>query len=182
MYYNANDYELIYLIRDGNTQALKVLYDKYDHLIFKIYHEKYKYQGLVFLDFRQECFMVLHQSIYLFDSHYNSSFCNFYLLLVQRRIYKLYRKDSIRLKEKYTSYASYDYFEKDKNQEVILKLVLKELNDLTPMEEELLRECILKRGSIMELSRKYGVSYYDVYKKNKNLKEKIEKILTNALN
>ena len=50
------------------------------------------------------------------------------------------------------------------------------------MEEELLRECILKRGSIMELSRKYGVSYYDVYKKNKNLKEKIEKILTNALN
>ena len=44
MYVNYNDYELIYLVKEGITPARKVLFDKYSILLKKMFKEGYYYK------------------------------------------------------------------------------------------------------------------------------------------
>ena len=59
---NYNDYELLYLIREGSEFALNYLFKKYDVLIYKIATSFYP-KGDKFEDLLQEGRMVLYNSI-----------------------------------------------------------------------------------------------------------------------
>ncbi|MDE7105824.1 MAG: helix-turn-helix domain-containing protein, partial [Anaeroplasmataceae bacterium] len=100
MYYQANDQELLYLIKDGNQQAYQALYSKYEHLIAKLYKSCSNYRKTVYDDFKQECLMCLEKAIHSYQDKYNCSFYSFFLLLIQRNTSKLLRKNSLFLQEK----------------------------------------------------------------------------------
>ena len=77
MYYNYNDYELIYLIKEGVEEALKEMFRKYSHFLYKFYYQqenRFTSKG----DFVQEGFMVLQKAIETYDMDKEISFYTYF--------------------------------------------------------------------------------------------------------
>ena len=70
MYINCNDYELLYLINEGNEKALKLLFDKYDHLI-RMLAKEYAPYGNRSADLAQEFRMILYKCIECYKEEYD---------------------------------------------------------------------------------------------------------------
>lgn len=88
-----NDYELLYLIREGNEDALAIMVEKYQPLLFS----KLKRFNIVSVqrdDFYQEGCMVLLEAIRKYDESYNKSFTRFYELLLVRKFINLLNKEN----------------------------------------------------------------------------------------
>ena len=72
-----NDYELLYLIHENSYEALRVMFQKYQKLIYsKIY--KYHFLDCFFDDLVQECNMVLYKAIMVFNDRYNKTFTKYF--------------------------------------------------------------------------------------------------------
>ena len=69
MYVNHNDYELIYLIKEGNVAAKDFLFKKYTSLIKKMYRDGYYAKRFLMLDFMQEGFLILEKVVALNSSN-----------------------------------------------------------------------------------------------------------------
>ena len=79
MYVNHNDYELVYLIKDGNVPAKEYLFKKYSVLIKKIYREGFYNLRYQLFDFMQEGFIILEKVITSYDFSFNFSFYNSFI-------------------------------------------------------------------------------------------------------
>ena len=73
-----NDYELLYLIKDGNEKAFNYFFQKYDCLIIKIAIDLYP-QGDKQDDLVQEGRMILYDCIKNYDSSYGTPFFSFFI-------------------------------------------------------------------------------------------------------
>lgn len=87
MYLKYNDNELIYLIKEGIEEALKVLFKKYDILI------KTMIKGIGIcddkkLDMFQEGRMVLYDCLRKYDSNHSVSFFSYFSISFKRKISK----------------------------------------------------------------------------------------------
>lgn len=180
MYSQANDNELIYLIKEGNQVAYRTLYIKYEHLVGKLYKENLKVKGIVFADFLQECMMCLNQAIYSYRETFNCTFYSYFLVVVRRNYSKLMRKNALYLKEQNTEYKAEDFFNTADSGSFLVDLVIRELKFSNDLEKDLFYECILRNTKVVQIAKKYGENYPTVYTKYKKIKQKIEKILTNA--
>ncbi|MDE6655741.1 MAG: hypothetical protein K2J85_01985, partial [Anaeroplasmataceae bacterium] len=181
MYFQANDNELIYLIKDGNANAQRILYSKYEHLIWKIFQKNGKTKGLVYEDFKQECLMCLEQAIYSYQESFKCSFYSYFLVLVSRNTSKLLRKNGLLLKENETIYSPLDCFQSPPMYSKLIHLVNQKYKFSDDLEKDLFYECILKNVKVVEVARKYNMDYRSVYTKYQKIKQKVEKLLTNSL-
>jgi RNA polymerase sporulation-specific sigma factor len=89
-YIKHNDYEIINLIKDGNQDALALMFDKYKNLISKKiskFNLVYDYD-----DCYQEALMILYKSIVKFDDHHLKSFTRFFELNLERRFITIVTK------------------------------------------------------------------------------------------
>ncbi|MDE7213715.1 MAG: hypothetical protein K2N42_03965 [Anaeroplasmataceae bacterium] len=128
MYYQANDNELLYLIREGNILAYRVLYKKYEHLIYKFYKENSSLNGVVLNDFMQEGFMCLEKAIHTYQEKYKCSFYSFFILLLRRNSIRLSRKNDLSLREKCMEYKTEYAFVSKTSKSILINTVLRELN------------------------------------------------------
>ncbi len=87
-----NDYELLYLIKDGNEKAFNYFFQKYDCLIIKIAIDLYP-QGDKQDDLVQEGRMILYDCIKNYDSSYGTPFFSYFLVSLKRKYYKLIQDD-----------------------------------------------------------------------------------------
>lgn len=180
MYTQANDNELIYLIKEGNPAAYRTLYIKYEHLIHKFYKENLRVKGIVFADFLQESMMCLNQAIYSYKDTFDCTFYSYFLMVVRRNYSKLMRKNSLYLKEQNTDYKAEAFFDTENSKSFLVNLVIRELKFSNDLEKDLFYECMLNNTKVVQIAKKYGENYSKVYTKYKKIKQKIEKILTNA--
>lgn len=180
MYYQANDNELIYLIKEGNSLAYRALYKKYEHLIYKIYKNNFEGQGIVASDFMQEGFMCLEKAIWTYQERYNCTFFSYFITILRRNSFRHLKKSSLNLKESFTEYKPESFFNSKSLASSLLHTVIQQLTLDSSLEKDLFYECLLSNVKITQIAKKYNLKYGFVYVKYKKIKQKVEKILTNT--
>lgn len=86
-----NDYELLYLIEEGNDSAKEIMIEKYQNLIrSKIY--RFNIHKDQMEDFFQEGCLVLLEAIHKYDSGFGKSFTRFFELLLVRKFLTILKK------------------------------------------------------------------------------------------
>ena len=90
-----NDYELISLAREGNEEAIKLIYEKYKPLIIKKGKDAIKHanhHGIDINDIIQEGYMAVDEAIRNFNQHEDASFYTFVSICIERKISSFIRK------------------------------------------------------------------------------------------
>lgn len=91
MYLGWNDYELIYLIKEGNELALNLMYRKYSNFI-RIKARKLGFKSYFIDDCVQEGLLLLTKALMVYDSKYNKSFWSFFNLILERRLWRYHKQ------------------------------------------------------------------------------------------
>lgn len=90
-----NDYELVYLAKEKDDDALKILINKYDSLLIsktKKYLPYINKYGLDYEDVFQETLIIFYNSILTFNQNNNSCFNTFTNLCIERKLSSLLTK------------------------------------------------------------------------------------------
>ncbi|MGI6758199.1 MAG: sigma-70 family RNA polymerase sigma factor [Bacilli bacterium] len=90
--FEYNDYELIDLIREGNDDALEIMFKKYEPLI-RSRISKFNIKPMMVEDFYQEGLLALNKAIYSYKMSSPKTFNKFFDLVLQRRFITLLRKN-----------------------------------------------------------------------------------------
>lgn len=89
MYKNLNDNEILYMIKENNDNDYRLIFNKYESLIYKIIH-KYKFiakkYGIEKDDLYQICCMSLIKAIELYDDKYDNLFYTYLYRLMENSI------------------------------------------------------------------------------------------------
>lgn len=174
LFVNYNDYELLYLIREGSEQAFNVLYHKYDVFIQKIIN-RYMPIGDKYYDLYQECLFVLINCIEKYNSYSNVSFFLYFKISVKRRISYLFKK-----KEYFDKVYFFDGnigYNSNKETDYLIRNYHNFIGDY--VDDILFNEHILGGCSLTYICNKYGFDYRTLYCKKKALLSKFKKALTN---
>lgn len=170
-----NDYELIYLVKDGDENALNVLFYKYERIAAKII-KSYIFDNIYFEDLVQEGRIVLYNCIYKYDESSTLSFYSFFIISFKRRLARLiveqtYGK-SIHVNEIYLSQLSDGYTKKNKSY-----LVSGDAYFTDDIYIELFNECLIRNVKLSVFAREHNMDYNKVhYMYNKMIAE-LKKIL-----
>ena len=92
-----NDYELLSMAREGNEDAVNLIYQKYRPLIVNKSTDAIMlatHHGIEISDIMQEGFMGLDEAIRNFNEYDNTSFYTFAMLCVDRQIINYLRKNT----------------------------------------------------------------------------------------
>ena len=90
-----NDYELVALAKEGNEDAINLLYQKYRPLIVSKSSDAIMlatHHGIEISDIMQEGFIALEEAIMNFSENDNASFYTFAMLCINRQIINFLRK------------------------------------------------------------------------------------------
>ena len=92
-----NDYELISLAREGNEEAINLIYQKYKPIIVSKSTDAIvtaTHHGIEISDIMQEGFIGLEEAINNFSEQDNTSFYTFAVLCINRQIINYLRKNT----------------------------------------------------------------------------------------
>lgn len=90
-----NDYELISLAREGNEEAVNIIYQKYKPIIVRKSQDaiiRANHHGIEISDIMQEGYIGLEEAINGFSEKDNTSFYTFAVLCINRQIINYLRK------------------------------------------------------------------------------------------
>jgi RNA polymerase sporulation-specific sigma factor len=169
-----NDFEIIYEIREGNQEALNLMFDKYKHLISKkIYKFNLQYE---YDDMYQEALMILYKSIRFFSEIHSKSFTKYFEMNLNRKFITIVTKKRRRY-EIFSSNEAYIYeHNHDTNQSsVYYELYKKEIAKILTKQELLvytLRE--LHNFSVSYISKNAGIKEKVIYNSLHRAKAKIK--------
>ena len=176
MYTNYNDYELIYLIKEGSQSALDMIFKKYEFLIYTkalyLINDLSKLSDLI-----QECRMVLYDCIMKYSFDFDVTFYSYFLICLRRKIKREleceYYENYFILRENQTpdtlsSGITLDAYKRQFKNDKIAMIIL---------EENILRDVNLHRIAI-----EYNLDYKHLIKKKREILEDFKKILTKNLN
>lgn len=92
-----NDYELVFLAKEGNEDAVNLIYQKYKPIIIKKSKAaivRANHHGIEISDIMQEGFIGLEEAINDFSENDNTSFYTFAILCINRQIINFLRKNT----------------------------------------------------------------------------------------
>lgn len=92
-----NDYELVSLAREGNEEAINLIYQKYKPIIVSKSSDAIvmaTHHGIEISDIMQEGFIGLDEAINSFSENDNASFYTFAVLCINRQIINYLRKNT----------------------------------------------------------------------------------------
>lgn len=172
-YIKHNDYEIINLIKEGNQDALALMFDKYKNLISKKickFNLVYDYD-----DAYQEALMILYKSIVKFDDRHLKSFTRFFELNLDRRFITIVTK-RVRRGEIFNQNELYIYENNHsvESNSVYYELYKKEIAKILTKQEFIvytLRE--LCNFSISYIQQEYGIEQKKIYNTLHRAKVKI---------
>lgn len=163
MFEGHNDFEVLYQIREGNEEALNLMFEKYSSLISKKifkFNLVYEYD-----DIYQEGLMMLHKSILTYSEKFDKTFTRYFEMNLERRLMTIVTKKR-RRSEIFNSNELF-IFEHNHNtseKSVYFELYWKEIEKVLTKEEHLvytLRE--LKNYSINYISNYTSLQTKQVY-------------------
>lgn len=158
MFKDYNDYELIYLHREKNEKAFKVLMEKYIPFIKKsIYEYNLKYQ---IEDCMQECLIVLMHCVNTYDMDSKCMFFTYFSVCVKRRIIKFIRLEIKYSALEYNDSLQYEYLEEDESNSFFKE---KEVNFSTELDNLIYLEIFKEGISAREFAKKYNLDIKKVY-------------------
>ena len=171
--FKHNDYEIIFLIREGNEEALQLMFDKYKPLIYKKI-SKFNL-SYAFDDMYQEALMVLDKSIRCFDDQYNKSFTRYFEQNLERKYISIVSMQ-VRRSQIFKGNEQYIYENNQavESNSVYYELMLDEISKVLTKKENLvytLRE--LKNYSIAYIKQEYQLSDKVIYNSLHRAKAKI---------
>ncbi len=144
-----NDYELIYLIKEGNEIALGLMFDKYERYIWSIVLNFYIY-NLKAEDLVQQGRLCLYRSIFMYNASLKVSFFRFFTICLKRTLLRElqnnYYKVPLLLKDNTTQYGN-------NKLPGLSKLLTKE-------ELDLYEHCFVLNYSVREYAKKKNISFY----------------------
>lgn len=97
MFDNYNDYELVALAKEGNEDAINLIYQKYKPLIVNKSKDSIvlaNHHGIEISDIMQEGFIGLDEAINDFSESDNTTFYTFAMLCIDRQIINYLRKNT----------------------------------------------------------------------------------------
>ena len=168
MYINYNDFELLYLYKEGIESAQKILFEKYDHYLRKTYYEK---RGIALFsadDYFQEGRMVLLRAMDTYNEQFKFSFFRYFTICFFRQIGKWMKKQ---FKGPPVSYLEEET--KDPNIPSYLAVLLQK--ELKKEETELFEACFLQNVSVADYSRIHHIKREQVQYRYKKLQLKMRK-------
>ena len=174
-----NDFEVLYQIREGNEEALHLMFEKYKSLISKkIYKFNLVYE---YEDIYQEGLMMLYKSILTYDESYTKTFTRYFEMNFERKLMTLVTKKR-RRSEIFSSNELYIYEHNHNANEktVYFELYKKEIEKVLTKEEYLvytLRE--LKNYSINYISNCTSLNKKQIYNILHRSKTKIKSYFDN---
>jgi RNA polymerase sporulation-specific sigma factor len=162
-YIGHNDFEILYQIREGNEEALQLMFEKYSSFISKkIYKFNLQYD---YEDTFQEGLMILNKSIRAYNNKYTKTFTRYFEMNLERKLMTIINKRR-RRQEIFSSNELYIY-EHNHNttgNSQYFELYIKEIEKILTKEEFLvytLRE--LKNFSVKFISDKLGLKDKQIY-------------------
>lgn len=170
MYYNYNDYELIYLIKEGVEEALKEMFRKYSHFLYKFYYQqenRFTSKG----DFIQEGFMVLQKAIETYDMDKEISFYTYFNICLKRKIPKMHSLKVV-LEE---SHYSIERIRDNQYFSNIMYIILKEVTSEDDELIHLFKWCVVRGMPIKTYCKFFDYEYEKTYYKYKKLIENLRK-------
>ena len=179
MLYEHNDFEILYQIKEGNHEALDLMFTKYKKLISKKifkFNLQYEYD-----DFMQEGYMVLYKSILSFEDKHNKSFTRYFEMNLDRKLITVVTK-RVRRSEIFKDNELFIY-EKNHNYKqnsAYYELYKKEIAKILTKDEFLvytLRE--LYNFSISFINKEYGFEDKKIYNTLHRAKAKIKEHFKN---
>lgn len=178
-YIKHNDYEIISQIREGNNEALELMFDKYKPLISKKIYKFNLYYD--YDDMYQEGQMILFKSIECFDEKYSKTFTRYFEQNLERKyitiVSKLVRRKEIFKNNELYIFETNHY---DPDNSVYFELLKKEIAKILTYTENLvytLRE--LNNYSISYIQENYGLGEKVIYNSLHRAKIKIKKHFEN---
>lgn len=161
---NYNDYEILYLIKDGNEKALEFMFKKYDIHIFKIASSLY-FKSDKINDLIQEGRMVLYDCICRFNENQRVSFHAYFTICLKRTYYRLLKTDY------YTGLlVNEDDVPLDKLPDINKKSDYRGSYFFTDeFYIKLFDECLMGGLTISDFAKEHNISYNTAYYKYKRM-------------
>ncbi len=180
LFQGHNDLELLYLIREGNQDALDIMFNKYKYFINKKIRD-FNINAKSVEDFFQEGLITLNEAIRKYDESYNKTFFKFFELFLVRRFSTLLAKET----------RQYEIVEKFKNK-VLLddQIVVREdtvtyvaeniLDNFSSLEKEIYTLYFIENRTTDYISDKLDIPKKTVYNAVARIKSKLQ-VLKNII-
>lgn len=152
-----NDYELIYLIKEGNEAALNFFFEKYDKYIKKVVYSIVYSDICKREDYIQEGRMILYESIFKYDDQLGISFFAYFSFVLKRKYIKLLRYD-IRTKYVLCEDVIIDTLPRKTNNKIKGKTFFSD-----KLKIEIFDNCIINNVSLKDFARIKKISYHKIY-------------------
>lgn len=188
-----NDYELVSLAREGNEEAINLIYQKYKPIIVRKSRNaivRASHHGIEISDIMQEGFMGLEEAINGFSDNDNASFYTFAMLCINRQIINYLRKttagrdkilnDAVTIDEVVEKSIKDDFdiefsFVSQEHEEDIINEIE---NNLTGFENEVFKLKV-DGYSFEEIANTLNKDVKSIYNSFHRIKAKIKKIIDN---
>ncbi len=169
---NMNDNELLYLIQEGNEEALEIMFQKYDPLI-KNKIKKFKIAVDIIEDALQEGRLMLHKAIKLYDASMDKTFNKYFDLILTNRLISITRENK---KNDKITYVLEEI--EDNNIRVVEELDNFDFSKLklSDMEKEIYKMRFLRNLKVSDICQILNVSEKTVYNSIQRIKRKLERL------
>ncbi len=176
LFQGHNDSELLYLIKEGNQDALDIMFNKYKHFINKKIRD-FNINGKSAEDFYQEGLITLYEAIKKYDENYKKTFFKFFELLLVRKFSTLLSREQrqYEIVEKY----------KDKvqlNEQIVVReetvayVVESIVNEFSDLEKRIYKFYFLENKSTEYIADKLNVPKKSVYNAVARIKHKLQSL------
>jgi len=177
--FKHNDFELISLIREGNQDALEIMFEKYKPLLYKTIHKFNMMYDVE--DMYQEGLLMLYKSIRFYDFNNGKSFTRYFQLNLTRKFVSIVtqRVRRAEIMEKNIHYI-YEQNQIKVNKNAMTDIYLEEIKKILTKNEFLvytLRE--LNNFSVQFITDNYDLSEKTIYNSVYRAKKKIDRHFTN---
>ena len=169
----VNDNELLYLIQEGNEEALELMFLKYEPLIIKKI-KSFKLNNLYFEDYLQEGRLMLHKAIRCYNINSAKTFNRYFDLLLTNRFISILRKTKKEIDESYKISEALSV-DNTKYDEKLEDVDFSQLH-LSNMEKEVYKYRFLRNMKITDICQILNVSEKTVYNSIQRIKRKLDKI------
>lgn len=166
-----NDNELLYLIQEGNEEALEIMFRKYEPLIItKV--KKFNIEEILIEDYLQEGRLMLHKAIKLYNLDSKKTFNKYFDLILTNQFITLLRKHK---KHSDLSYIVSESLE-DQNNRTNEKLEDVDFSklQLSTLEKEIYKYRFLRNLKICDICQILNISEKTVYNTIQRVKNKLK--------
>ena len=166
-----NDNELLYLIREGNEQALEIMYKKYVPLMEGKLN-KFNIETEFRDDFYQESRLMLHKAIRLYNPNSSKTFNKYFDLILTNQMITILRKTK---KDREIIYLVDEEVEDRRNK--VVEDALDEIDysklKLSVLEKEIYKLYFLRNHKVSYISDELKVEKKSIYNTIQRIKTKL---------